>query len=109
MTMLKQTSESSVGFGSSTLRSSNFWELSGSLDQRPNIVLILMDNLGWGEPGVYGGCLPDRVPRPLYSSSSSGAVIGRFGSRNTSFDSGALITSNGRGGKLNWKNSPRSS
>jgi hypothetical protein len=21
----------------------------------PNIVLLLMDNLGWGEPGVYGG------------------------------------------------------
>ena len=23
--------------------------------QKPNIVLMLMDNLGWGEPGVYGG------------------------------------------------------
>src|ERR1700731_4171812 len=23
--------------------------------QKPNIVLVLMDNLGWGEPGVYGG------------------------------------------------------
>ena len=26
-----------------------------SVSQNPNIVLILMDNLGWGEPGVYGG------------------------------------------------------
>jgi Sulfatase len=24
-------------------------------DKKPNIVLVLMDNLGWGEPGVYGG------------------------------------------------------
>ena len=23
--------------------------------QKPNIVLVLMDNLGWGEPGAYGG------------------------------------------------------
>ena len=23
--------------------------------KQPNIVLVLMDNLGWGEPGVYGG------------------------------------------------------
>jgi arylsulfatase A-like enzyme len=23
--------------------------------KKPNIVLVLMDNLGWGEPGVYGG------------------------------------------------------
>jgi len=23
--------------------------------EKPNIVLVLMDNLGWGEPGVYGG------------------------------------------------------
>ena len=24
-------------------------------DTKPNIVLVLMDNLGWGELGVYGG------------------------------------------------------
>src|SRR3979490_1696766 len=22
---------------------------------KPNVVVVLMDNLGWGEPGVYGG------------------------------------------------------
>jgi len=26
-----------------------------STSKNPNIVLVLMDNLGWGEPGVYGG------------------------------------------------------
>jgi len=24
-------------------------------EQKSNVVLVLMDNLGWGEPGVYGG------------------------------------------------------
>jgi len=24
-------------------------------DKKPNVILVLMDNLGWGEPGVYGG------------------------------------------------------
>lgn len=28
---------------------------AGQAERRPNIVLVLMDNLGWGEPGVYGG------------------------------------------------------
>jgi len=31
---------------------------------RPNIVLILMDNYGWGEPGVYGGGILRGAPSP---------------------------------------------
>jgi arylsulfatase len=27
-------------------------------DPQPNIVVILMDNLGYGELGVYGGGIP---------------------------------------------------
>ncbi len=30
----------------------------------PNIVLILADNLGWGEPGCYGGGLLRGAPTP---------------------------------------------
>lgn len=31
---------------------------------KPNIVLILMDNYGWGEPGVYGGGILRGAPSP---------------------------------------------
>ncbi len=30
----------------------------------PNIVLVLMDNLGWGELGVYGGGILRGAPTP---------------------------------------------
>jgi arylsulfatase len=33
-------------------------------DQKPNIVLILMDNFGWGELGVYGGGILRGAPTP---------------------------------------------
>ena len=33
-------------------------------NQRPNIVLILADNLGWGELGCYGGGLLRGAPTP---------------------------------------------
>src|SRR5712671_4124246 len=32
--------------------------------QKPNIVLVLMDNLGWGEPGIYGGGILRGAPTP---------------------------------------------
>ena len=35
---------------------------AGSL--RPNIVFVLMDNLGYGEPGVYGGGVLRGTPTP---------------------------------------------
>jgi arylsulfatase A-like enzyme len=32
--------------------------------EKPNIVFILMDNLGYGEPGVYGGGITRGAPTP---------------------------------------------
>ena len=32
--------------------------------ENPNIVLIFMDNYGWGEPGVYGGGILRGAPTP---------------------------------------------
>ena len=34
-------------------------------DEKPNIVLITMDNLGWGEIGVYGGGILRGAPTPI--------------------------------------------
>jgi arylsulfatase len=36
----------------------------GSGGRKPNIVYILMDNLGYGEPGVYGGGMTRGAPMP---------------------------------------------
>jgi arylsulfatase A-like enzyme len=33
-------------------------------DKQPNIVVVLMDNLGWGELGVYGGGILRGAPTP---------------------------------------------
>lgn len=35
---------------------------------RPNIVLVVMDNFGWGEPGVYGGGILRGAPTPSIDS-----------------------------------------
>jgi len=40
---------------------------AGSAD-KPNIVLVLMDNFGWGEPGVYGGGEMRGAPTPNIDS-----------------------------------------
>ena len=32
--------------------------------KKPNIVLVFMDNLGWGEPGCYGGGILRGAPTP---------------------------------------------
>ena len=37
-------------------------------DQKPNIVLVLMDNFGWGEIGVYGGGAMRGAPTPNIDS-----------------------------------------
>src|SRR6476469_10622136 len=37
---------------------------TASRQQKPNIVLVLMDNLGWGELGVYGGGILRGAPTP---------------------------------------------
>lgn len=34
-------------------------------EPRPNVVLVLMDNFGYGEPGVYGGGEIRGPPRPI--------------------------------------------
>lgn len=43
------------------------WLLSGASyaqATKPNIVLVLMHNLGWGELGVYGGGVLRGAPTP---------------------------------------------
>ncbi len=37
-------------------------------EDKPNIVLVLMDNLGYGEPGVYGGGAIRGAPTPHMDS-----------------------------------------
>jgi len=37
-------------------------------DDKPNIVLVLMDNFGWGEVGVYGGGVMRGAPTPNIDS-----------------------------------------
>ncbi|HSN78326.1 MAG TPA: sulfatase-like hydrolase/transferase [Anaerolineae bacterium] len=32
--------------------------------KKPNILIFLMDNIGWGEPGIYGGGLLTGAPTP---------------------------------------------
>jgi arylsulfatase A-like enzyme len=39
---------------------------------KPNIVLVLMDNLGWGELGVYGGGIMHGAPTPRLDKLASG-------------------------------------
>ena len=39
-------------------------QIAASQQTKPNIVLVLMDNLGWGEPGVYGGGILRGAPTP---------------------------------------------
>src|SRR5256714_13734989 len=42
----------------------------------PNIVLILVDNVGWGEFGVYGGGAPRGAPPPpIHQPASGGARV----------------------------------
>src|SRR3981189_1154999 len=37
---------------------------SANAQDKPNVVVVLMDNLGWGEPGVYGGGPTRGAPTP---------------------------------------------
>ena len=37
---------------------------TGSRPARPNVLLILADNLGWGELGCYGGGVLRGAPTP---------------------------------------------
>jgi len=56
------------------------WSVTG---ERPNIVLVLADNLGWGELGCYGGGVLRGAPTPC-----SDALAGE-GLRLTNFNVGS--------------------
>lgn len=43
-------------------------------DDNPNIVLVLMDNFGWGEIGVYGGGEMRGAPTPRIDSIAAGGL-----------------------------------
>src|SRR5258707_14147849 len=53
-------------------------------EKEPNIVFMLMDNLGYGELGVYGGGIPPGSPPPpihkLRSQSKAGGHLPVWGS-----------------------------
>ncbi len=36
-------------------------------ESKPNIILMMMDNYGWGEPGFYGGGILRGAPRSDYA------------------------------------------
>jgi len=55
-------------------------------DEKPNIVLVLMDNFGWGEIGVYGGGVMRGSPTPNIDS------IAEEGLRLTNFNVEAECT-----------------
>ena len=38
--------------------------LEKKIGKKPNILIFLMDNVGWGEPGIYGGGLLTGAPTP---------------------------------------------
>jgi arylsulfatase len=40
-------------------------------EEKPNIVLIFMDNFGWGELGVYGGGILRGAPTPRIDTLAS--------------------------------------
>ncbi len=51
----------------------------GQTPERPNVVLVLMDNLGWGELGVYGGGILRGAPTPRIDRfASEGARLLNF-------------------------------
>src|SRR5690242_10502099 len=54
--------------------------------EKPNIVFILMDNLGYGEPGVYGGGITRGAPTPRIDKLAS------EGTRLTNFNVEAQCT-----------------
>ena len=38
--------------------------LAKKTGKKPNILIFLMDNVGWGDPGIYGGGLMAGAPTP---------------------------------------------
>jgi Sulfatase len=56
-------SEPSSAFGGKNRTQEDRKEFE-KLADRPNIVFVLMDNLGYGEPGCYGGGILRGAPTP---------------------------------------------
>ena len=46
--------------------------------RKPNIILVLMDNFGWGEVGVYGGGVMRGAPTPNIDSRRSGDALNQL-------------------------------
>ena len=61
-------------------------ETQAQQQQKPNIIFILMDNLGYGEPGVYGGGVTRGAPTPRIDGLAS------EGTRLTNFNVEAQCT-----------------
>ena len=51
-----------------------FASASSAQTGKPNIVLVLMDNLGWGELGVYGGGILRGAPTPRIDTLASEGI-----------------------------------
>jgi arylsulfatase A-like enzyme len=47
-------------------------QASAPISGKPNIVLVLMDNRGYGELGVYGGGILRGTPTPKVSAHQAG-------------------------------------
>ena len=43
-------------------------------EKKPNIVLILADNLGWGELGCYGGGMLRGAPTPRIDALAAAGI-----------------------------------
>ena len=49
--------------------------LAEAQPSKPNIVLVLMDNFGWGELGVYGGGVLRGAPTPRIDKLASEGIV----------------------------------
>ena len=65
---------------SSILTGIALWLLSPalSLADRPNIVLILADDMGWSDPGCYGSEIPTRPGYPGQAGDAGNPALHRF-------------------------------
>ena len=88
---MKYTLALALGFAAFPLRAAD------AEPTRPNVIIILADDLGYGEPGCYGGDIPtpniDSLARngvrftdayvtaPFCAASRSSLLTGRYGTR----------------------------